>query len=334
MLYKLLKHKQTGHKSIAVKHNKEWIPLMPLLSYDHKHSNRCLLEEEQLSDMVLLLKDWELAVAETSKLLNYTDDVSIISDDYQDGLLPFNPVSYRDFMLYEQHAIDAGKGFIREFIPKYKSKIDAYERIFHKTFPKVKPKELWYKKPIYYTGNHLSFLPDNSEVEWPAYSNYIDYELELGMLITRPLYNATLEEAKNAIGGFVLFNDCSARDKQLPEMESGFGPVKSKNFASILAQIVGTPDEIWPNLDKLKTRVYINNVLSGSGRLADPQHRFEEAVAYASLGEHIFPGEFMGTGTIAGCSGIESDHHVKFGDIIRMELDPLGALTTKIAVRK
>jgi 2-keto-4-pentenoate hydratase/2-oxohepta-3-ene-1,7-dioic acid hydratase in catechol pathway len=307
---------------------------MPLLAYDRNHYNRCLLDDESLSDMILLLKDWKLAVAETCHLLSYVENVSINSDDYQDGLLPFNPISYRDFMLYEQHVINAAKGFIREFIPKYKRMIDIYERIFRKTLPKVKPKDVWYKKPIYYTGNHLSFRPDNSEIEWPTYSNYIDYELELGMLITKPLYNATKEEAQDAIGGFVMFNDCSARDMQYPEMESGFGPVKSKNFASVLAQVVGTPDEIWSNFDSIETRVYINDVLSGTGRLASPYHSFEEAVSYASLGEHIYPGEFMGTGTIAGCSGIESNHHVKFGDVIRMECDHLGVLATTIAKRK
>ena len=335
MFFKRLIHKQTGQDCIAVRQKENWIPLAPLLVYDREHAKRSSLKEEQLSDMVILLEDWQAAIKEIASLLEYSDKVPVNADKYRHGNLPFKPLSYRDFMLYEQHVIDAGKGFIREFLPaKVYRSVKRYEKIFHKPFSKVKPKKLWYQKPIYYMGNHLSFLADGSEITWPEYSRYIDYELELGMLITRPIFNATQEQAKDAIGGFVIFNDCSARDKQLAEMDSGFGPVKSKNFASVLGEVVATPDEVWPYIENIETRVFINDVLSGNGRLAGSRYTFEEAVAYASLGEHIYPGEFIASGTISGCSGIESNHHVNHGDVIRMEIDRLGSLQTNIAKKE
>ena len=334
MFLKRLIHKHTGQKVIAVKQNGNWIPLMPLHAYARALEHKCTLKDEQLSDMVLLLSNWQLAIKEIAKLLEYSVQVPVNANQYQHGQLPFEPLSYRDFMLYEQHVINAGRGFIREILPSQVYHImNIYEKVSRKPFSKVKPKKLWYQKPVYYMGNHLSILPAGSEVTWPSYSKFIDYELELGMLITRPLFNATAQEAKDAIGGFVIFNDCSARDKQLAEMDSGFGPVKSKNFASVLGEVVATPDEIWPYLQSMEGKVFINGVLSGSGRLAESRYPFEEAVAYASLGERIYPGEFMASGTIPGCSGIESDRRVNHGDEILMEIDRLGSLQTRIAIR-
>ncbi len=333
MLYELWRNRKTGQPCIAAKRGDQATPLLPLLAYDRTHAGKSKLSEQQLSDIVLLLFDWRTAVDETEYLLQFANDVSVRMEDYQTGLMPFEPKSYRDFMLYEQHVIHSAKGFVREFMPKSQGIIRAYETIFRKPFPRLLPKKLWYQKPIFYTGNHLAFVPSGSEIVWPPYSNYIDYELELGVLITKPLYNCTPAQAKDAIGGFVLFNDCSARDVQLPEMDSGFGPSKSKNFASVMGPVVATPDEIWPVFDVLEAGVWIDETPSGKGKLTGARYSLEEAVAYAAEGEHIFPGEFMGSGTIPGCSGIESNHHVQFGSEIRMELGNLGLLTTRIAKR-
>lgn len=334
MLYELWKNRESGQPCVAARRGDDAIPLLPLLEYDRAHAGKTKLTEQQLSDSILLLSDWQVAVQETECLLRLADNVPFRIEDYQTGLMPFEPRSYRDFMLYEQHVINSAKGFVREFMPKSQGIVKAYETIFRKPFPPLLPKKLWYQKPIFYTGNHLAFVPSGSEIVWPPYSNYVDYELELGVLITKPLYNCTPAEAKDAIGGFVLFNDCSARDVQLPEMDSGFGPSKSKNFASVMGSIIATPDEIWPVFDAIEARVWIDGTPSGTGSLSGARYSLEEAVAYAAEGEHLYPGELMGSGTIPGCSGIESNHHAQFGSEIRMELGKLGVLTTRIAKRE
>ncbi len=145
-------------------------------------------------------------------------------------ILPFHPRSYRDFMLYEAHFINAARGFVKKYMPKLAPAIAMYEKAFKKPFPKLKPKNRWYTYPIYYMGNHLNFVTDKCIIKIPEYTRELDYELELGAVITAPLKNASPEEAENAIGGFVVFNDFSARDVQLEEMDSGFGPMKTKNM--------------------------------------------------------------------------------------------------------
>jgi 2-keto-4-pentenoate hydratase/2-oxohepta-3-ene-1,7-dioic acid hydratase in catechol pathway len=247
-------------------------------------------------------------------------------------LLPFEPLSLRDFMLYEQHAVNSARGYAQLFLPKPLTRaIELYENLSGRVFPGFKPARLWYRKPIYYTGNHLSIVGDGAAISFPPGCRIRDYELELGLVITRPLHSASPSEAHAAIGGFTLFNDFSARDFQLREMKSGFGPCKAKHFASAIGTVVVTPDEIWPRLTELDARVYVNDELVGLGNLAGMRHSLAQAVAYASWAEHIRPGEFMASGTIPGCCGLENGRMLAPGDTIRIEIDGLGSLSNTVA---
>ena len=60
---------------------------------------------------------------------------------------------------------------------------------------------------------------------------------EIGFVLARQLFNATADEAVDAIGAFVVLNDLSARDVQRAEMDSGFGPQKSKHCTTSLSRL-------------------------------------------------------------------------------------------------
>jgi len=330
MLFKLLKNKISGEVTIGVLFKDKWVPLKPLMDFCKREEQIKCTNIASTTDIILLLADWKKATEDIRNLLEYAGAASLPYDEYQGGLIPFMPKSYRDFSLWEQHNINSAKGFAREFMPGLVGIVKFYEWLTRKPLPALKPKKIWYKKPIYYMGNHMSFQPESSTVQWPSYSNYIDYELELGVLITKHIYNASPQEAKEAIGGFLIFNDCSARDVQIPEMQGGFGPAKSKHFANVISDVVATPDEIFPYLGEMESRVYINDEHIATGKLSGMYHPIEEAVAYASLGEHVYPGEFMGSGTVANCSGIESGRPLKSGDVLRFEIDKIGSMTVRV----
>jgi 2-keto-4-pentenoate hydratase/2-oxohepta-3-ene-1,7-dioic acid hydratase in catechol pathway len=244
-------------------------------------------------------------------------------------LLPFAPRSFRDFMLYERHAIDAARGFARRFMPRLVPLIRAFEAVAKRPFPMLRPKPIWYRQPIYYLGNHLVFIADGADVAWPSYSTVLDYELEIGFILARPLRDASPAEAERAIGGFVLFNDVSARDVQREEMLSGFGPQKAKHFCNTMAAVVVSADEILPRFPELAGRVRINGEVVAEVRAAGPQHTLGEALAHASRGEQLHPGELFGTGTLPGGSGIENGALPKRGDTVELSLDGLGTLTNR-----
>jgi 2-keto-4-pentenoate hydratase/2-oxohepta-3-ene-1,7-dioic acid hydratase in catechol pathway len=251
----------------------------------------------------------------------------------QTGSLPFQPRSYRDFMLFGQHYEQAARGFVKRFRPRVSRISGLFESITGRTFPAFRPHPLWYRKPIYYMGNHLRFVTEGAEIAWPSYTNALDYELELGFVLARPIRDATPEQAMAAIGGFVVFNDFSARDVQNAEMSSGFGPQKAKHFCNAISAVLVTADEILPHIDNLSGRVVINDRIVAECRSRNMQFTIGEALAHASADEELEPGEFFGTGTWPNGSGMENGTWLQPGDVIRLEIDGVGTLTNTIGQR-
>ncbi len=256
-------------------------------------------------------------------------DVSPANDDAR-PLLPFEPRSFRDFMLYETHAINAARGFVRRFMPRAARVVGAYEAVTRRTFPRLKPHPLWHRQPIYYMGNHLTFAADGDEIALPPYSRALDYELELGFVLAHPLRDAGAKEAERAIGGFVVLNDLSARDVQLAEMGSGFGPQKAKHFCSAMSAVVVSADAILPHWRTLEASVRLNGRLVAACSTRDARWSLGEMLAHASAGEQLFPGELFGTGTLPGGSGIENGRLLAQGDIIALAIDGIGAVSNRI----
>lgn len=247
-----------------------------------------------------------------------------------DVVTPFTPRSFRDFMLYEAHAIAAARGFVNAFVPAAAPIVRAYEGLTRRAFPKLKPHALWYRQPIYYFGNHLNIATDGAGIPIPSYTRALDYELELGFVLARPLRDATPQEAEAAIGGFVVLNDFSARDVQVDEMASGFGPQKSKHFASAISSIVATADEILPRWTELGGSARLNGKLVTETSTAGARWSLGEVLAHASRSEQLYPGELFGTGTLPGGSGIETGHLLKAGDTIEIAIDGIATLSNRI----
>jgi len=243
---------------------------------------------------------------------------------------PFAPKSYRDFMLFEQHYISAASNFAKTNRPGAYAFTQIYKKLTGKTHPKLKPAPLWYQQPIFYMGGHMNFFGHGTDIKWPDYSSLIDYELEIGFVLAKPLLNATPDDAEAAIGGFVVFNDFSARDVQMPEMNSGFGPQKSKHFANSISAEFVTADEILPRINQLTGTVNINGKQISEVSSEGMQFSLGEALAHVSKGEHLYPGEFFGTGTLPGGCGLESGHMLNKGDEINISIDGIGSLTNII----
>jgi 2-keto-4-pentenoate hydratase/2-oxohepta-3-ene-1,7-dioic acid hydratase in catechol pathway len=252
-----------------------------------------------------------------------------IESEYQE-IIPFRPTAYRDFMLYEKHAIDAARGFVKKYMSHLLPIVHTYEKIFKKPFPKLKPKKRYYQHPIYYMGNHLNFISNNDSIAIPSYTEELDYELELAAVIIKPLKNASIEEVNHAIGGYLILNDFSARDVQLDEMASGFGPMKTKNFGSAISSIIVSKAALNNRLDDLKVKVIINNKTIVETDTKGKLYSFQEAIAYASWEEQLHPGEIFGSGTIPTCTGIENGVMLNKGDTITLEVEGIGQLTNNI----
>lgn len=314
---------QNGQFFIAVQREEKWI-IVEKVANASGHS----ILKQLNGDMITFLEYYKTNKKDVCELIR-TASKDAYAEESLEEVMPFQPVLYRDFLLTEEHYINCSRGMAKMFLPWTTPIIKGYEFITRKPFPALKPKKRFYQNPIYYKGNHLSFSGDNTDIEFPDYATVKDYELELGIIISRSVKDASLEEAEEAIGGFCIFNDFSARNMQMPEMDST-GPCKTKDFASAISNVVVTSDEILPFLENLETRVFINEKLVATGHMNSFYHSIASAVAYASMGEKLMPGEFMGSGTIPNCCGMENGHLLKSGDTIRLEIDRIGSLTNHI----
>lgn len=76
-----------------------------------------------------------------------------------DAWLPFQPRSFRDCMLFEQHWIQASRGFAKRFMPSAYRVTRFYEWLLRRPFPAFQPPALSKRQPIYYLSNHLTIIP-------------------------------------------------------------------------------------------------------------------------------------------------------------------------------
>lgn len=242
------------------------------------------------------------------------------------GTLPFQPRSFRDCSLYEQHWIQSSRGYAKRFLPMAHAVTSIYERLLHKPFPAFKPHPLAYRQPVYYFGNHLSFVPSGTPIRPPRFTRAMDYELELGAVLSKPLLNATPEEALDAIGGFVVINDWSARDIQRNEMATGLGPQKCKHFCSSMSDELVDARDVLPRIERLQACVEINGQIVARTSTAHMLHDWAGTLSHLSTDEPLWPGELIASGTLPFGTALENGHWLAPGDTLRLAIEGVGEI--------
>ena len=293
------------------------------------------LGEAERGDVVALLAGGAEARAAVEELLGaVAEDESVAADPGGAGL-PFEARSLRAFSLWESHYEGSARMLVRRFFPRPVQRVAAgYERVTRRTFPPFKPNERFYEVPAFYVGNHAAMLADGEEMPWPSHSRYLDFELELAFVLARPLADPTPAEAREAIGGWFVLNDWSARDVQAEEARHGtFGSaVKSKTFANSIGSDLLSADEL-PDWRTATGRVRVDGEVWCEGRTAGPAHDVGEMLAYAAAGERLEPGDVISTGTMPGCCGLELDRWIQPGQTVELEIDGIGTVANRIGAR-
>jgi 2-keto-4-pentenoate hydratase/2-oxohepta-3-ene-1,7-dioic acid hydratase in catechol pathway len=249
------------------------------------------------------------------------------------AILPLQPRSMRAFMLWESHLVASSRMLVKRFFPAPAAKaVAGYERVSGRTFPKLKPNKRFYETPSFYMANHAALLADGEEMWWPSHTEFLDFELELAFVLAKPLADATPAEAAEAVGGWFVLNDWSARDVQAEDArESIFGPVvKSKTFANSIGADVITADEL-PDWQAATGRVRVDGEVWCEGATAGAAHDIGAMLAYASAGERLQPGDVISTGTMPGCCGLELDRWIRPGQTVELEIDGIGTLANRIS---
>jgi len=200
--------------------------------------------------------------------------------------------------------------------------------------------ENWYKFPVFYFSNPNNNYGHDEVVPIPAYTQALDYELEIAVVIGKPGMDIKPEEAPDHIFGFTIFNDWSARDLQVQEMKVNFGPVKSKDFACSYGPVIATQDEIAdkaterPGVYDLLMVARVNGAELSRGNFNDIYWSFGDIIARASQSVMLRPGDVIGSGTVGtGCLYELTKNQgpwLKEGDVVELEIERIGVLRNTV----
>ncbi|MEO7295612.1 MAG: fumarylacetoacetate hydrolase family protein [Candidatus Limnocylindria bacterium] len=202
--------------------------------------------------------------------------------------------------------------------------------------------EAWYRLPIFYFSNVSEIRGPNDAVYAPRGSMELDYELEVAALIDTPVRDLDAARGTDAIGGYLVLNDWSARDLQRDESTVRLGPAKGKDFASSIGPWLVTPDELADaRQDKgydLAMTATVNGQELSRGSWASAHFSFGEMVERASADVRLRPGDLLGSGTVGtGCLLEIRDESFKRylepGDTVTLAIERLGALTAPVVQR-
>jgi len=176
--------------------------------------------------------------------------------------------------------------------------------------------------------------PDEPVIYPEHLTEELDYELELAVVLKKAGTWFSPDEAADYIGGYVIFNDITARDIQRGEMRSGvFSFCKAIDTFCPLGPWIVTPDELGDPHD-LKMELRVNGEVrqeSHSGRMSVT---IPEILSnFSALGYSA--GDVLSTGTVAGVAGFKSPEerallYLKPGDVIEAEIEKIGVLRTPV----
>ncbi|MOA33205.1 Fumarylacetoacetate (FAA) hydrolase family protein [compost metagenome] len=76
--------------------------------------------------------------------------------------------------------------------------------------------------------------------------------------------------------------------------------------------------------------VRVNGETWGEGDSSEMLWSPEELIAYVSLGDHIQPGDVIGSGTMGNGSALELGRSLNPGDVVELEVSGVGVLRNRI----
>ncbi|MDN5582715.1 MAG: fumarylacetoacetate hydrolase family protein [Corynebacterium sp.] len=158
-----------------------------------------------------------------------------------------------------------------------------------------------------------------------------DYEGELAVVIGSRLPGAqggaTAAEARAAIGGYAVMNDFSQRDWQYRTQQWLQG--KNLDRSSAFGPWLTVADDYDPVAEGAVLRTWVNGDLRQEHSTADLVFPPVDLVRYISNFATLEPGDVIVTGTPEGV-GAGSGRFLADGDVVRIEVDGLGAVESTI----
>jgi len=327
-----------------------WGTVLRLVTFEHAATARlgCLLADDGIlaleqacvlkrgrseacfSSMLAFIEGGDAALAAAQALVDDPPQEAILPAGSVRLLAPIpRPPRLRSMSSYPAHLARAQEGRARilaRSAPDPEAAFAKAEAAFVQ-----RPPAGYYETPVYWLMDPYCVAGPEDEIAWPAYSDWIDYELELVAVIGKAGRDIGKEQAERHIFGYTLLNDLSARDEQARASATSLSiTAKGKDFEGgyPIGPCIVTRDEI--DIYGLQARLRVNGVEWASASTADPHWTFADCIAYASRSATLIPGEMISSATVAGCSGLEQARKGAVGDVVELDVPPIGVLRNRI----
>src|ERR1700729_2665456 len=271
------------------------------------------------------------------KLVTFNDgQVGRIADDQ---VIELDVASVREFFERDRQAAETGRRYPLDgvrlrapIVPKKFFHTAGNFREHHEDLARVN----WshpVNKGIVFFQNVDAIIGPGDPVVYPGQlTSELDYELEMAIVIGKPGKFFSADQAAEHIGGYLVFNDITARDIQRREMQSGvFSFSKAIDTFCPIGPWIVTKDEV-PDAQALAMELRVNGQVRQQGNTARMLIPIPHLVAYHSA-QGYSAGDILTTGTISGVAAVQPnpfEFYLQPGDNIEAEIEGIGVLRNHV----
>ncbi|HEU0336496.1 MAG TPA: fumarylacetoacetate hydrolase family protein [Gaiellaceae bacterium] len=181
--------------------------------------------------------------------------------------------------------------------------------------------------PLFFAKYTTSLIGPGDAIVIPPTVTKCDYEAELGVVLGRTVKGVSKENALEAVAGYVVANDVSARDLQFADGQWTRG--KSPDTFCPVGPLV--PAAEVPDPHALPIRALVNGDVLQDSSTANLIFGIDEVISYASQTSTLEAGDLILTGTPAGVGVFRDPQRLlRPGDVVTIEIDGLGELTNPV----
>jgi 2-keto-4-pentenoate hydratase/2-oxohepta-3-ene-1,7-dioic acid hydratase in catechol pathway len=184
-------------------------------------------------------------------------------------------------------------------------------------------------EPTFFAKYRNALAAPDATVALPAASQKVDYEAEVAFVIGRRCKEVGPAEGLDAVAGYMLFNDLSARDLQFATPQ--WMPGKVFDGSAPCGPALVTPDEAGPS-DEISFTLDLNGERMQEASTSDLIFSVAELVSRLSQWMTLEPGDIVSTGTPSGVGSVREPRvWLEPGDEIVISSPTMGELRTTIA---
>ncbi|NYI67710.1 fumarylacetoacetate hydrolase family protein [Spelaeicoccus albus] len=173
-------------------------------------------------------------------------------------------------------------------------------------------------EPLMFFKPNTAVIGPDDPIRLPAVSEYVSYEVELAVVISRIGKNVPVDKADDHILGYTIANDVTLRDLQKSDGQWS----RAKGFDTSCP--IGPWIETELDVSDLGIRSWVDDELKQDGRTSQLVHGIPELISYVSETITLLPGDIILTGTPAGVGQITD------GQRVTLEIERIGRMSNPV----